>query len=59
MVISVMCSVRSESAAFARNRALSFVVYVTHQKVASVLVAVNDCDVLVHNKRLFGVTLMN
>ena len=42
-----------------RNRALSFVVYVTHQKVASVLVAVNDCDVLVHNKRLFGVTLMN
>ena len=35
----------------------AFVVYVIHRYVASVLVAVNSCDVLADNKRLFDVTL--
>ena len=40
------------------NRVRAFVVYVIHRQVASVLVAVNSCDVLAYIKRLFDVTLM-
>ena len=32
--------------------------YLTHRKVASALVAVNSCDVLAHNKWLFGISLV-
>ena len=40
------------------NRARAYVVYVVHQQVASMLVAVNSCDALAYNKRLVGVTWM-
>ena len=40
------------------DRARSFAVYVFHRYVASVLVAINSCDVPARSKRIFGVTVM-
>ena len=39
------------------NRPRSYVVYAIHQQVASVLVKVNSCDVLIHKDGLFDVIL--
>ena len=57
LILEIISS-RSELSNEIGNSVRAFVMYVIHRKVASVLVAVNSCDVLAYNKRLFDVTLV-